>query len=404
MDVQVLISIFVTLSVCGVKAMSPMMQDMNADIMKDIMNLRKKIENHQRTLSNKGAGKDTNSVLPAAEIAMREFFSPDRKSQVSTKKSKKSEDKKPKNTIKVPDVPETLKNSVISDTNAVPVEKKKTKALEKNSKSATDLSAKDSATEQRVPSDQPVIGKSETTGAPQTTSMSKTKRSRRRSRRRKSSKKSKSNRESTPAPETTTTAKPATSVPTVQQVPTMDTGLPSGAETAPGHSMQTAMTHMLSQGQMMVASMLARAYPRLMRLLGGASSQGPMIDPNVALMMNGDPYLNGPAIPGDMFGQSSNTKQHGQSKQSSSKKSSSSSKRVEVTKNPMQLYMERELCSETPSRLIRQCQTTQDCRHKMKCFSGYCCASSHRHAEMLDNLPEYIGMPPPQRSWRNFFK
>ncbi|XP_033758447.1 uncharacterized protein LOC117340784 [Pecten maximus] len=415
MDVPFLFSILVTLHISGVMSMTPMMQGMNADIMKDIMNLRRKIKNHQKTLSNKGTAKESNSILPAAEIAMREFFTNDGKTPASTKTSDKKKSSKKDTTrknVKIPDVPATLKNVEASHTNTVPVEKKANNAMKskKLSKKTSETKTKDQTPQEKItgPSDQQSSSKSDTTGATvaKTTAKStstSTRRSRRRSsRRRKSSRKSKQN--TTPSPRTTTQANPAAAAPTVPKATAIDTTPPAAAAQAPGQSMRTTMTHLFSEGPMLMASMLAQVYPQLVRLLGGARSQRPMMDPNMAVMMHEEPYFNQPTIQGDGFGQvhTANPSRPGQ--QRSTKKSSSTSKTVQAGTNPMQIYMQRELCSETPSRFIRMCKTTMDCKHKMKCYSGYCCARSHRHAEMLDNLPEYIDMPRPQRSWRSFFK
>ncbi|XP_033758444.1 mucin-5AC-like [Pecten maximus] len=58
----------------------------------------------------------------------------------------------------------------------------------------------------------------------------------------------------------------------------------------------------------------------------------------------------------------------------------------------LSFYRKRALCSETPRRLRNPCIKNEDCRHQMDCSLGRCCATSDRHAEMLENLLERLNM------------
>ncbi|XP_060081437.1 proteoglycan 4-like [Ylistrum balloti] len=426
MDVPILFSILVTMHVCGVLSLSPMMNDMNADIMNDIMNLRRKIKNHQRTLSSKVKGKENSVKLPAAEIAMREFFLPSEgekpktdknKSPISikdgskkdvsilesqstgsvlpgrTKSTEKSKKSKKSTKIDSQKVSETNAKAAGTIPNEANSKLSQSSSKKDSTKTATEIKSKTPSTQKQGADLTVSATKAPVVKATTTSDSKSTRRSRRRSSRRRKSRKSRKST-TTPSP-STTAANPTTDLPKVvnnQKTPTPSVALAP----TPGNPMQTTMSHILREGPVMLASMLARLYPRLMGLFGGVRNQAPNMDP---VMMNGGHMFNNPTLQGEIFRQSQRTQQSNPIQQQSPQTSHVTNAPAQL--NHMQLYMQDELCSETPSRFVTTCSTNMDCKYKLKCYSGYCCANSHRHAEMLDNMPEYIGMPHP---WRSFFR
>ncbi|OWF43622.1 uncharacterized protein LOC110459472 [Mizuhopecten yessoensis] len=426
MDVPFLVSLLVAMHVCGVMAMSPLMQDMNADIMRDITNLRKKIKNHQKTLSDKGNGSERSSILPAAEIGIREFFPssegilPVDTQESGKRKSQTSITSASKTNVNIPEVPNTLKSPGVSDKGISPIEKKLEKPktstkrkLKKSSKKSpstqtTETKSKDAspiktAQDPSIKQETIIGGVTDVTVTTKSASRS-TRRSRRKSSsKRKSSRRSR--RKTTPAPGTATQSTLTTDIPTeptvanVQTTPTPNVVL----EPTPKRSIQTTMSHILSDGPMAISSILAQLYPQILGLLGRVRSQRPLMHPSMAVLVNEGRFFN-PSIPGPILGQGHIAKQAGPSTQGSLKTSSPKLKtdragKTFAQRRAMQIYMQQELCSDTPSRFIKRCRTTKDCQQKMECYSGYCCANSHRHAEMLDNMPEYIEIPRRQRWW-----
>ncbi|XP_069119144.1 protein suppressor 2 of zeste-like [Argopecten irradians] len=51
-----------------------------------------------------------------------------------------------------------------------------------------------------------------------------------------------------------------------------------------------------------------------------------------------------------------------------------------------QFMLQEDICSETPSKARLPCVNSMTCAHKTQCFNGRCCAISHAHAEILDNM------------------
>ncbi|XP_069118742.1 serine-rich adhesin for platelets-like [Argopecten irradians] len=54
----------------------------------------------------------------------------------------------------------------------------------------------------------------------------------------------------------------------------------------------------------------------------------------------------------------------------------------------LSFFRKRALCSETPRRLRQGCKNKEECSYQMECYLGRCCATSDRHAEVLEKITE----------------
>ncbi|XP_033758446.1 uncharacterized protein LOC117340782 [Pecten maximus] len=302
MSSVILITSFLAILSSGVMALLPMEQSMNADIMADVMDLRRKIMKHQMLLASIRGIKGGNQILPAAAIGMRDFFPllggafPPQASGTSGSQIGGS----------MPEVPPSFQNLGIANQGTAP-QKNTGKPSKKNSS---------------------IKNIDQSSGT--------------------------------------------VSSPTPEAINTMISS----------SNNQFSMADLLKNGPI------------------GGSSNNPMVPPvNTNLQIKGSSRTpKGQSV----SGQGKGTKPVKNPTKAGASQISAPSGNAGQPAMPFpqqsslsafrKFYIQQELCSETPSRLTTMCSTTLDCRHNMQCFSGRCCASSHIHAEILDNMLEQPGM------------